>query len=65
MQELRTLGLPSLTNEGCGELETSNVVNVIYQLLQVYRHNLKTIEELKDRYCNITSMTSMDGSPNK
>ena len=46
------LGLPSLTNEGCGELETSKVVNIIYQLLQFYRHNLKTIEELKDRYCN-------------
>ena len=44
------LGLPSLTNEGSRELETSSVLNVIYQLLQLYRHNLKTIDHLKERY---------------
>ena len=44
------LGLPSLLSEGAKQVETSRMINVVHQLLQLHRRNLKTIDELKDRY---------------
>ena len=44
------LGLPSLLSEGANQLQTSRVINIVHQLLQLHRHNLKIIDELKDRY---------------
>ena len=48
-QELQMLGLPSLLSEGAKQLETSRAINVMHQLLQLHRHHLKIIDELKDR----------------
>ena len=48
-QELQMLGLPSLLSEGTKQLETSRAINVMHQLLQLHRHHLKIIDELKDR----------------
>lgn len=48
-QELQMLGLPSLLSEGAIQLETSRAINVMHQLLQLHRHHLKIIDELKDR----------------
>ena len=44
------LGLPSLLSEGAKQLDTSRVINILHQLLQLHRHHLKVIDELKDRY---------------
>lgn len=43
------LGLPCVLIKESGQPETSRLVNVVYQLLQLHRRNLKIIDEQKDR----------------
>lgn len=57
------LGLPSLLSEGAKQLDTSRVVNILHQLLQLHRHHLKVIDELKDRYTFICFSSSLQIVP--
>ena len=49
-QELQTIGLPSVLVSGSTQPDVVRLVNTVYKLLQLYRHNVRTIEKLKERY---------------
>lgn len=49
-QELQMLGLPGILTKESRQPETSRMVNVLFHLLQLHRHNLNAIDKLKDRY---------------
>ena len=44
------LGLPGILTKESRQPETSRMVNVLFHLLQLHRHNLNAIDKLKDRY---------------
>lgn len=50
MQELLTLGLPSIVSQSNSEFEEVKAVAVIQKLILLHRHNLKIITEQKDRF---------------
>ena len=47
-QELQLLGLPPILDEEGGELTVPKLFNTMYKLLQLYRHSLKSTEQLKE-----------------
>lgn len=48
-QELRTLGLPSIVTQVDSEVNTAKVIVVLQKLLSLRRHNLKVIDEQRDK----------------
>ena len=43
------LGLPCVLSKESKQPETSRMINVVYHLLRLHRHNIRAIDELKDR----------------
>ena len=49
LQELQTIGLPSVLVGKSTQPDTVQLVNTVYRLLQLHRHSTKSIDELKAR----------------
>ena len=53
LQELQTIGLPSVLVGKSTQPNTVQLVNTVYRLLQLHRHSTKSIDELKARYVHM------------
>ena len=49
MQEVTALGMPSLYEDKCGQVDMVRLVNCVYELLQKHQRSLRLREELENR----------------